>query len=105
MATEKTKGHFAATMHALVYSLPFIVLVPSPVAWFTIFSTHEIIDRYRLARYICWAKNWLGPNRPWRECTKTGYPEGRPDWLAVWLMIFADNILHIVINGMALKYL
>jgi len=70
-----------------------------------IFGTHELIDRYRLARYVVWTKNWLGPNRPWVECSMTGYPAGRPTWLTVWLLIIADNICHICINGLALKYL
>lgn len=104
MAIEKTKRHIAAFVHALTYSLPFLILKPSLAAWLVIFVTHELIDRYRLARYIVWAKNWLGPNRPWSECVATGYPADRPDWLTVWLLIIADNILHIGINALALRY-
>ncbi len=105
MATEKTKRWFPAIFHALVYSLPFLLLDPGTRAWSWIFATHAVIDRYRLARYVVWAKNWIGPNRPWAECSTTGYPNERPVWLAVWLLIIADNILHIVINAVALKYL
>lgn len=105
MAQNKTKDHLPAFVHALVYSLPFLVLGPSLPAWVVIFGTHFFIDRYRLARYVVWAKNWLGPNRPWSECKGTGYPDDRPAWLAVWLLIIADNIMHIVINGAALRYL
>lgn len=140
MATEKTKRHLPALAHAVVYSLPFLLLGPSPVAFAVIFCTHFLIDRFRLARYVCWAKNWLAPFRwvdlpeaedwkkhpyatspngpvppipfavyrptlPWRYCTATGYPPDRPAWLAVWLMIAADNTLHLAINHMALRYL
>lgn len=108
MANEKTKQHFAAFCHALVYSLGFLALRPSVAAWLTIFVTHFFIDRYRLARYVVWAKNFLAPagsNKSWSECIGTGYPADRPAWLAVWLLIFADNILHIAINGAALKWL
>jgi hypothetical protein len=70
-----------------------------------IFGTHAIIDRYGLARYIVWAKNLIGGTPPWKECTATGYPPDRPAWMAVWLMIAADNVLHVVINGAALLYL
>ena len=120
MADQKTKRHVAAFAHALVYSLPFLLFRPSLVAWLVIFGTHFLIDRYRLARYVVYAKNFLAPrwlnvpigrpgiwerNRPWSECSATGYPSDRPVWLAVWLMIFADNILHIVINGAALRFL
>lgn len=105
MANEKTKRNSAALAHAFVYSLCFVVFNPSLLAWFVIFATHLFIDRYRLARYIVWAKNWLGPNRPWAECTGTGYPSDRPAWLAVWLLIIADNILHVAINATAMRYL
>ncbi len=108
MANEKTKQHLAAFCHALVYSLPFLMFRPSLIAWLVIFVTHFFIDRYRLARYVVWAKNFLAPtgqNAPWADCVGTGYPSTRPAWLAVWLLIFADNILHICINGAALKWL
>lgn len=105
MANNKTKYGLAATVHGLTYSFPFLLLSPSRAAWMTIFLTHVIIDRWRLARYVVWLKNWLGPNKPWSECSVTGYPSDRPAWMAVWLMIFADNIIHICINGLALRYL
>lgn len=105
MAINKTKAHFPAFVHALVYSLPFWVFAPSITAWLVIFGTHFLIDRYRLARYVVWLKNWLGPNRPWAECAATGYPSDRPAWMAVWLLIIADNILHVAINGAALRWL
>lgn len=108
MANEKTKQHFAAFCHALVYSAGFIVFDPTVTAWLVIFGTHFLIDRYRLARYIVWAKNFLAPagaNKPWADCIGTGYPADRPAWLAVWLLILADNIIHICINGAALRWL
>ena len=105
MAEWKTKRWHAAIIHAFMYSLPFILLQPSVAAWLCIFLTHAAIDRYRLARYVVWAKNWMGPNLPWSECCATGYPKERPAWMTVWLMIAADNIIHVCINGAALKWL
>lgn len=111
MAINKTKAHLPALAHALIYSLPFLILTGVGTtrglwAWVTIFGTHFLIDRYRLARYVVWAKNFIGPgNRPWSECTATGYPPGRPDWLCVWLMIVADNTLHLTINYASLRWL
>jgi len=76
--------------------------------------THYFIDRYRLARFVVFAKNWyLKKFDFWKpmpvgwqhKVTPTGYPESTPDWLAVWLLIIADNILHLTINGLALRYL
>jgi hypothetical protein len=44
-------------------------------------------------------------NPSWNECKATGYSPATPAWLAVWLLIIADNIMHVLINGLALKYL
>jgi hypothetical protein len=44
-------------------------------------------------------------NHPWVACEGTGYHKDRPPWMAVWLMIIADNTLHILLNGLALKYI
>lgn len=108
MANEKTKQHTAAFCHALLYSVGFLLFRPTTVAWITILVTHFFIDRYRLARYIVWIKNFIAPrgsNTSWVDCSGTGYSSSRPAWLAVWLLIFVDNILHILINGIALEYL
>lgn len=107
MAINKTKRWLPAVTHALVYSMGFRAFTDSWTAMAVIIGTHYLIDRYRLARYVVWAKNWLSPgdNLPWRECTGTGYPPDRPAWMAVWLMIAADNIIHVVINGAAIKWL
>ncbi len=106
MAMEKTKRMSVALIHAFTYSLPFLLLRPSWSAWWIIFLTHALIDRHRLARYVVWAKNWMGAgNLPWRECAATGYPPDRPAWMTVWLMIAADNIIHVCINGAALGWL
>lgn len=132
MATRKTKEHVAAAVHAAVYTGCFLPLTRAPLALAIIFGTHFLIDRYRLARYVVWAKNFLAPRvtvvveyttacigpsgrelydetntierwwRPWAECQSTGYPPERPVWLAVWLLIIADNVLHVLINGAAL---
>lgn len=162
MANEKTKRWFPAACHATLYSLPFLALSPSPAAFAVIIGTHYLIDRYRVARYVVWAKNWLSPpvwwrkemggywtsasidtaenwqrmigvqrtvgwtpeamtnfpddlkaivtmvhraNLPFSVCSVTGYPPERPAWLAFWLLIIADNILHVCINGAALRWL
>lgn len=106
MATEKTKQDRAAFAHAIVYTLPFLLLSPSLLAFLTIGITHYLIDRYRLARYVVFAKNWA-TNRSlkWADCSATGYPSATPPWLAVWLLIIADNTLHLCINYAALKWL
>jgi hypothetical protein len=65
MATYKTKDSIAAFAHALMYSSFFILLRPSLTAWLVICGTHFLIDRFRLARYVVWAKNWIAPREAW----------------------------------------
>jgi len=144
MATVKTKSSSAALAHAVSYALCFIPLtcawtsfgwspstwLPSSVRWSALLficTTHFIIDRWRLARYACWAKNFLAPrhievlhpdghpeagksagwirNAPWSECSGTGYDSSKPPWMAVWLMIIADNCFHVLCNAAALAWL
>lgn len=136
MATEKTKKSTAALAHVLSYTLCFIPLTWDPglqvstLRWkalLFIAVTHFVIDRWRLARYVCWAKNFLAPryievlhpeghpdagknagwirNAPWSECSATGYDSAKPPWMAVWLMIIADNCFHVVCNAAALQWL
>lgn len=107
MAAEKTKRWWPAVAHAATYGLPFVVLTRNPVALAVIVLTHCVIDRYRLARHVAWAKNNLAPagyNPPWVDCKATGYPESKPPWMAVWLMILADNTLHVAINSAVLLW-
>lgn len=61
MASEKTKRSLAALAHVVTYSLPFLFLTLSWKALLFIAATHFVIDRWRLARYVCWVKNWLAP--------------------------------------------
>jgi hypothetical protein len=128
MANGKTSKYWPAFVHATVYSLPFMLLGPSLTAFLVIGLTHFLIDRYRLAKYVCYAKNFLAPldatcnmrfktmeegaavwsiRKPyrWANCSTTGYPSEIPVWLATWLMIIVDNTMHLTINYLALKFL
>ena len=120
MAQNKTKCSKAAAAHAITYSLPFLLLQPSWEAFAVILVTHFLIDRFRLARYVVMVKNVLLSPNFWRPLqnrkgyrkdlfgihnTGTGYPADAPPWLAVWLLIAADNTLHLAINYAALRWL
>lgn len=131
MATEKTKKSIAALVHVIFYGIPFLLLRPSWSAMAVIVGTHFVIDRWRLARFVVWAKNHFAPRRPlvghidtgpngrdrivswhglarhypWRESNETGYSNDGPKWLTFWLLIIADNIMHVAINGLALRCL
>jgi hypothetical protein len=105
MARYKTTRSFPAVVHALAYSVPFLVLRPALLSWLLIASSHFVIDRWRLARYLCWAGGLLAPppHRSWRECEMTGFPADREPWMSAWLLIIADNTLHVVINALSLR--
>ncbi len=132
MAATKTKKSAAALAHVLSYTACFLPIAWGPrgprwAALFFIAATHFVIDRWRLARYACWLKNFLAPkhievlfpeghpragqveklirNAPWSECTVTGYDSGKPPWMSVWLMIVCDNCFHVVCNAVALQWL
>lgn len=100
MATEKTKRSRAAAIHAALYTLPFLFLTQAIAPLLFICGTHFVIDRFRLARFVVWAKNGCGG-----PFTATGYPDNVPAWLSVWLLIIADNTIHLICNGVAIKYL
>lgn len=128
MASEKTKRNVPALVHAVTYSLPFLLLTTSWKAILFIAVTHFVIDRWRLARYVCWAKNFLAPrwitterwrleenvkgyesvrirNHPWSKCSATGYHHSKPVWMSAWLMIIVDNCMHLICNVVAVAWL
>jgi hypothetical protein len=125
MANGKTSKYGPAAVHAIVYSLPFLLLRPSWGAFAVICWTHFLIDRFRLAKYVVYAKSFIAPFSEWIDvyeedgisewepkdrylwlnCNKTGYAADVPVWLATWLMIIADNTMHLTINYLALRYL
>lgn len=109
MAQEKTKRWWPAVVHGATYTLPFIFITHSWLALFVIFATHVVIDRWRLARYVIWGKNQLAPKN-YRYALEdsvgtTGFSANTPMYMSVWLMIIADNIIHIVINASAVYWL
>lgn len=106
MAQEKTHRSIAALVHCAFYILPFLLITQNMAALAVIFGTHFVIDRWHLARYVAWLKNrpWPG-SAAWSVCQKTGFHPDTPPWLAGWLLIIVDNILHIVINGLAITYI
>jgi len=128
MAADKTSKWQPALAHAFTYTLPFLFLTRCWWALLLIMGSHYVIDRYRLIRYYIWLKNFISPKvvpkevlkfnpdgslasssityvryYSWEQCSKTGMYTGKPDWLAVWLMIITDNLAHILCNGLILS--
>lgn len=107
MAKEKVNKSTMAILHAFIYSIPFYIFIDlSVIAFLTIFITHAIIDRYRLARFVIYFKNKVHDRSlKWVDCNETGFHKDRPVWLTVWLLIITDNTLHLTINYLAVIYL
>jgi hypothetical protein len=108
MATTKTSKISACLAHVGLYTLCFLPLTTKPAALAIILGSHFVIDHWRLARHVGWAKNFLAPPSarplPWRECQGTGYAPDKPPFMAVWLMIIVDQLMHLSCNGLALKF-
>lgn len=143
MAAGKLEAHGPAAAHALSYAACFLPLTRDPRRLAFIAGTHFVIDRWRLARHVVWAKNQLAPQAfryPWSHAKATGYHGSlvlsaaerdkiglsldlmfaaseadlhfkltgcqvaeKPPWMAVWLMIVADNTIHGLCNWVALR--
>ena len=106
MAREKTKRLSPALVHVTVYTLPFLLLTDSLNALVFIWASHLLIDRFALARYLIFFKNWVTqPSLTWKECSPTGYPNSAPPYLSAWLFIITDNTLHLMCNYVAIRWL
>lgn len=108
MAVRKTSSGLWASIHALLYGVPYAALITAyatsfwsgVVAWLVIVVTHGLIDRYRVATYWC---GWWGIGEAGQVWPSEGTGEA-PPFLRVWLTILVDNILHLTINTIALIY-
>lgn len=120
MALNKKEKWLPAIVHALVYTLPFLLITRSWVALSVIFLTHAIIDHTRIVELLNRIKNWkfdedecclfIPSNYIGKSFTqynfklRDGY-NNRPFAIRVWLIIIQDNILHLIINYLSIKYL
>lgn len=106
MATMKTSSWKWTSIHAMSYSCLFLFVTHSAMALAVIFSTHLLIDRFRLVRYLIFVKNKITDwSMKWSDCSATGFHKDTPPWMSVWLMIIIDNIIHIGINSASLRFL
>ncbi len=134
MANKKTiptaEGWRWATLHAVLYSIPFLCFVPL-LGTLIIGGTHLIIDHYRLASYWCefWGIGCTGTLSTRLLLEENEHPEKledgaiaavryadghvhkrligvlpAPPYLRAWLGILVDNIAHICINTAVIAY-
>ena len=128
MAMNKSKRSIPCLVHVLIYTSMFLFLTTSWKALLVIGGTHYIIDRYpSIIRHIIWLKNHGNPKfryPAFKYCDVTGYFDDcefnsakpdftTPNWygqprlfgVTIWLYIITDNLFHLTINFLALKYL
>lgn len=109
MAQEKVKRWAPAIVHGLVYTAAYSLVTQDWRALAVIGGTHIVIDRFRLAKHITWAKNQLAPRSyryTWQEAKRNaGFSSKTPAWMSTWLMIIVDNGLHLTINAAAILLL
>jgi len=106
MAREKFRNSLACRLHVVTYTLPFLIITTVPEALLVIAGTHFLIDRWRLPRFLIWARNLPFPGRrPFSECNRTGFSRDMPDHLSRFLYIVIDGSCHVLINGAAIFYL
>lgn len=122
---KKNKGLFGfvcCLKHCLTYSLPFL-LIGSWQAVAVIFITHFAIDRTHWLEYALAWKNGvykiklrtfevidgvektITPYSKKLDISNFGFGLRRPQFITIWLYIITDNLLHIICNYIALKYL
>jgi len=107
-ATQKTEKALPALSHAVKYTAAFVPVTRNKKALAVIGVTHYVLDRYRLAKQVSWAKNQVAVpaefRYTWEEGQKNaGYRSDVPPWLSTWLMIITDNAIHMGINYLAIR--
>lgn len=116
MALNKKKYWCPAIVHGIIYTLPFLILTRSLWALLIICITHIIIDHTDIVYRLNQIKNWDFKEHKYILLTddinnplspgsiKDGY-SNRILFIRVWLIIIQDNILHLIINYLSIKYL
>ena len=97
MARTKASSLVAAVVHSMVYSLPFVLITGLSWALLVIWSTHTLIDRYRLASFVIRLKRWS-----WKDGEINTSLSAD---INMMLLIVIDNTIHLTINYFSIKYL
>lgn len=84
-------GFFACFIHCLTYSIPFLLIV-GWTAFFWIFITHFILDKWNIVSWFISFKNNTN------HIENFGFSNQTPIHISFWLYIITDNIFHFFCN-------
>ena len=99
MASKKTTSTFPCLVHAILYTFAYLIMTTNFSALCLIFSTHFLIDRFRLARYWIMFVNLFGT----KDCR--GGPPKDSGFLPLFVLFSVDNSWHLVIQWLILSVL
>lgn len=108
MATQKVNSVLVAMIHAIFYTIPFVVMFDLDLVQIALIClTHAFIDHFRVAKLWCdfWGIGNPGKVMPLFSKLTFVSNEVAPPFLGVWLLIIVDNTLHLAINHLAINYL
>jgi hypothetical protein len=99
MGWNKSKSSWICLLHVLLYTGVFLSITTGWQALLFIGTTHFLIDRFQLPKYLIWLKD--------RGSIKDnmGYAPHIPPYMAFWLYVITDNSLHLLCNAFALAIL
>lgn len=91
-------GFIACFTHCFTYSIPFI-FIGSWLATLAIFITHFLVDRTQIIAWCLAFRNGV------KTIDNFGFGKEKPFAVAFWLYVICDNLVHIICNYLALRYL
>lgn len=92
-------GFLCCLKHCITYTIPFVFITQSPLALTAIFISHFVVDRTRIVEWSLAWKNGV------RNISNFGFSERKPTYIAFWLFIITDNVIHLLCNYLAIEYL
>jgi hypothetical protein len=124
-ALNKSKRSLPCLVHVITYTACFLILTTSWKALLVIGLTHFILDRFPvIIKKLIWLREHLNPSFKYpiyEACDTTGFYDDspfnayknkgnywgipRPFCITVWIYIITDNLFHLLINYVAIRYL
>jgi len=98
-------GLYYCIWHCITYALPFF-LITNWLGVLLIAITHFLIDRWNIVGYFIalknnvWTSNYCSGYYVDKrlDVSNFGFKPDKPKFLSIWLYIFQDNTLHLLIN-------